>query len=60
MFEGNRYSPDKQYYEELYDISLTPNELNFIEISVETTAEYTIRKAMENPDVIRFLTELDE
>ena len=58
--EGNRYSPDKQYYEELYDISLTPNELNFIEISVETTAEYTIRKAMENPDVVRFLAELDE
>ena len=58
--EGNRYSPDKQYYEELYDISLTPNELNFIEISVETTAEYTIQKALEDPEVIRFLTELDE
>jgi len=57
--EGNRYSPDKQYYEELYDISLTPNELNFIEISVETTAEYTIRKAIEDPDVVRFLAELD-
>ena len=58
--EGNRYSPDKQYYEELYDISLVQDELNFIEITVETTAEYSIRKAMEDPDVVRFLAELDE
>jgi len=58
--EGNRYYPDKQYYEELYDISLTAGKLNFIEIAVETTAEYSIRKAMENPDVVRFLAELDE
>ena len=57
--EGNRYSPDKQYYEELYDISLVQDELNFIEITVETTAEYSIRKAMEDPDVVRFLAELD-
>ena len=57
--EGNRYYPDKQYYEELYDISLVQDELNFIEITVETTAEYSIRKAMEDPDVIRFLAELD-
>lgn len=58
--EGNRYSPDKQYYEELYDISLKVGELNFIEISVETTTEYTIQKALEDPEVIRFLTELDK
>ncbi len=58
--EGYSYYPGKQYYEELYDISLTPNELNFIEISVETTTEYTIQKALENPDVIRFLAVLDE
>lgn len=57
--EGNRYYPDKQYYEELYDISLVQDELNFIEITVETTAEYSIRKAMEDPDVVRFLAELD-
>ena len=57
--KGHSYYPGKQYYEELYDISLTPNELNFIEISVETTAEYTIRKAMEDPDVVRFLAEQD-
>ena len=58
--EGNRYAPSMQYYEELYDISLTPNELNFIEISVETTTEYTIQKALENPDVLRFFASLDE
>ncbi len=58
--EGHSYYPGKQYYEELYDISLMPNELNFIEISVETTTEYTIQKALENPDVIRFFAVLDE
>ncbi|MBQ7921081.1 MAG: hypothetical protein IJ325_00680 [Clostridia bacterium] len=58
--EGHSYYPGKQYYEELYDISLTPNTLNFIEISVETTTDYTIQKALENPDVIRFFAGLDE
>ena len=54
--EGNRYYPDKQYYEELHDISLKTGELNFIKICVETTAEYGIRKAMEDPDVVRLLS----
>ncbi|MBQ8401421.1 MAG: hypothetical protein IJX14_05780 [Clostridia bacterium] len=57
---GHRYRPGRQYYEELYDISLTPHELNFVEISVETTTDYTIQKALQDPQIVHFLAELDE
>ena len=56
---GNRYYPGRQYYEELYDITLNPGEMNFLEITVQTTLEYTIEKALKEETVICFFASLD-
>lgn len=58
--KGNRYYPATQYYEELYEISRTLHELNFIEITISVPAEYGIQKALERPEVVGFLKSLDE
>ena len=56
---GNCYYQGRQYYEELYDITLNPGEMNFLEITVETTLEYTIEKALKEETVICFFASLD-
>ena len=58
--KGNRYFPAMQYYEELYEISREPHELNFIEITVSAPTEYGVQKALERPEVVGFLKSLDE
>ena len=56
---AHKFCPSLQHYEELYEISHIPNELNFIEISITTETEYTIQKALNDPQMVRFFAELD-